>query len=282
MLNDRWPDMFAILGTRDVEGDEFSRLTATHPTRSLFLVSALGLFLELALIRWIGTEVRIFAYLQNTILVVCFMGLGMGCLTCRKPIQMRGILLPLLAISLLMAIPFTRAWLGKISEMLSVLGDFLIWANLENVGRLSSGLLVVLGLGMTFVLMVLVWDIFVPVGRLLGRLLDDHPSTIWAYSVNVAGSLVGIWLFVFLSAFDLPPVSWFAVVAALVLLLIGPDLRSPARRLDLYMVAALRRLLGSPVASPERRPFGGLPIKRSSSPNGYRPRATRLPPSGIS
>ncbi len=109
--------------------------------------------------------------------------------------------------------------------MLSVLGDFLIWANIENVSRLNSWLLVAFGLSLTFMLMVLVWDIFVPIGRLLGRLLDDHPSTIWAYSVNVAGSLVGIWLFVLLSAFDLPPVSWFAVVAALFVMLIGPDLR---------------------------------------------------------
>ena len=36
-------------------------------TWSLFLISALGLFLEMMLIRWIGTEIRIFAYLQNTV-----------------------------------------------------------------------------------------------------------------------------------------------------------------------------------------------------------------------
>jgi len=41
----------------------------------------LGLFLEMLLIRWIGTEVRIFAYLQNTILVACLLGLGLGCFT---------------------------------------------------------------------------------------------------------------------------------------------------------------------------------------------------------
>lgn len=29
------------------------------------------------LIRWIGTEVRIFAYLQNAVLVVCSLGLGL-------------------------------------------------------------------------------------------------------------------------------------------------------------------------------------------------------------
>ena len=54
------------------------------------LVSVLALFLEMLLIRWIGTEIRIFAYLQNTVLVVCFLGLGMGCFTCRRSIALRG------------------------------------------------------------------------------------------------------------------------------------------------------------------------------------------------
>src|SRR4051794_24243107 len=95
----RRPDMSTNLATRTENEDEGPRLTASHPMRSLFIVSVLGLFLELALIRWISTEVRVFAYLQNTVLVVCFMGLGMGCLTCRKPIAIRSMLLPLLAIS---------------------------------------------------------------------------------------------------------------------------------------------------------------------------------------
>jgi len=33
----------------------------------IFLVSVLILFLELVLIRWIGTEIRVFAYLGNLI-----------------------------------------------------------------------------------------------------------------------------------------------------------------------------------------------------------------------
>ena len=52
---------------------------------AIFLVSVLGLFLEMLLIRWVGTEIRIFAYLQNTVLVVCFLGLACGCFTCRQP-----------------------------------------------------------------------------------------------------------------------------------------------------------------------------------------------------
>ena len=43
------------------------------------VLSALILFLEMLLVRWVGTELRIFAYLQNGVLVATFLGLGLGC-----------------------------------------------------------------------------------------------------------------------------------------------------------------------------------------------------------
>jgi spermidine synthase len=63
--------------------------------------------------------------------------------------------------------------------------------------------------------MILVVDTFVPIGRLLGRLMDDHPKTILAYSVNVAGSLLGTWLFVLVSFLYQPPFTWFVILAVL-------------------------------------------------------------------
>ena len=54
---------------------------------ALFWVSLLALYLELLLIRWIGTEIRIFAYLQNTILIVCFLGLGLGLFSADREIH---------------------------------------------------------------------------------------------------------------------------------------------------------------------------------------------------
>src|SRR5262249_26359399 len=154
----------------------------------------------------------IFAYLQNTVLVVCFLGLGMGCWTCRRPFVLREALAPLFVLVLLLAVPFTREWLGRISEMLASFGGVTIWDEAVSTHPVKTFLKGVVGLGMTFGLMVLIWAAFVPIGRLLGRLLDDHPHTIWAYSVNVAGSLVGIWLFVLLSVLYQPPVVWMAVV----------------------------------------------------------------------
>jgi spermidine synthase len=207
----------------NVPPDDLPELCRTSPTLSLFVVSVLALFLELMLIRWLGTEVRIFAYLQNTVLVVCFLGLGLGCFTFRQRIAIRSMLLPFLFLTLLLAIPVSRQGLGQISVLLSVLRDFEIWEKGVSRSFFATIGMVGLGLAMTYLLMVLILDIFVPIGRLMGRLINDHPRTIWAYSVNVAGSLLGIWCFVLLSVLFQPPITWVAAVAVLVL----PFLRQP-------------------------------------------------------
>jgi hypothetical protein len=162
----------------------------------IFWVSVVGLFLEMLFIRWIGTEVRIFAYLQNTILIACFLGIGLGCFTCQKEINLRQALIPMIILVTLLAVPMTRKALGNISELLSIASDFVIWGMVQTTSLAEEIILVVLGLFLTYVIVMLVVDIFVPIGRLLGRMMDAHPNTIWAYSVNLAGSLVGTLLFV--------------------------------------------------------------------------------------
>ena len=189
------------------------RFLTERRTLALFLISVIGLFLELLLIRWITTEIRIFAYLQNTVLVVCFLGLGMGCWDTRRGFSLRDMLMPLTVLTALLAIPTTRVALGSISALLSGFSGLVIWSGLEGAVVVSF-ITPLLGIALTFGLMILLWQIFVPVGRLLGRCMSEHPNTITAYSVNVAGSLIGIWLFVLASALYLPPIAWFAIFAA--------------------------------------------------------------------
>lgn len=189
--------------------------------RAILLVSVLGLFLEMLLIRWIGTEVRIFAYLQNTILVICFLGLGLGLFTSRQPSTLRRMLFPLALLVLLLAIPLTRRALGYSSELLSVLGDPVIWGELGGANLGKTILYVTSGLAITAFVLILVLDMFVPLGRLLGRLMDAHPRIIAAYSANVGGSLLGTWLLVLVSSFYQPPVTWIALVAALTFFLLS-------------------------------------------------------------
>jgi SAM-dependent methyltransferase len=194
------------------------------------------------LIRWIGTEVRIFAYLQNTVLVVCFLGLGMGCWTCRERTSIRRILLPLVA---LVAILVPASWfsLGSyISQMLNATGDILLFTSTAMSSPLQTASHLGLGLMFAFFLLLLVWDIFLPLGRLLGCMLADDPRTIRAYSVNIAGSLAGILLFVLVSAFHFPPVVWMAITVALALAL-GWQLGALGR-LDIGLATAAVVLAG--------------------------------------
>jgi hypothetical protein len=182
---------------------------------AIFLISILGLFLEMMLIRWIATEVRIFAYLQNTILVVCFLGLGLGCFTSRQDINIRSTIIPLFAITAIMAIPISRRSLGNISELLSVIRDLPIFYRGIASSTFATSFSVALGLSLTFFLMIVILDMFVPLGRILGRFLDNHPKVIWAYSVNIIGSLIGTWLFVLLSSLRTTPVFWCFVAVSL-------------------------------------------------------------------
>lgn len=48
------------------------------PAVDLFLTTFAILVLELALIRWLGTQIRIAAYFANLVLVSAFLGMGLG------------------------------------------------------------------------------------------------------------------------------------------------------------------------------------------------------------
>jgi spermidine synthase len=201
----------------------------------IFLVSILGLFLEMLFIRWIGTEIRIFAYLQNTILVVCFLGMGLGMFTSSRKIELKQSLIPLVILLLLMAIPATRTALGSASELLSASGGLVIWYG-GTAGDAGVNLLyLITGLILTFVVLILIVDTFVPIGRILGRLMNASPNSIQAYSINVFGSILGTWSFVVLGYFYQPPFVWFLIAGALLLVMVFWSQRD--RRLNVGLLA---------------------------------------------
>src|SRR4051812_48609999 len=154
--------------TRAAGAPSTSGFLVANPTVALFLISVAGLFLELLLIRWISTEIRIFAYLQNTVLVVCFLGLGMGCWDSRRRFALRDLLIPLAILVALIALPQTRVVLASISHLFGGFSDLLVWGAFWSDGwqHVTS---VTFGLVLTFGLMLLLWATFVPVGRALGR-----------------------------------------------------------------------------------------------------------------
>src|SRR5512137_1263497 len=64
----------------------------------LFLVSGLGLFFELAIIRWMSAEVRLFSYFKNLPLLAAFLGLAIGFAVVGKGRDYRPTFAPLLGL----------------------------------------------------------------------------------------------------------------------------------------------------------------------------------------
>lgn len=202
---------------------------------TIFWLSVLGLYVELLLIRWIGTEVRIFAYLQNTVLVVCFLGLGAGLFSSRREVNRTRMLAALAGLALALSIPVVRDAIGQISVTLSLVADVNIWYGASEIGNKAViPFLVASALVATLLLLIALIEIFVPLGRWLGRRMDEAEAPLVAYSVNVAGSLAGTLLFVAVSTASQPPWAWFLLLAAMML----PLARS-ARPVDLALLAVI-------------------------------------------
>ena len=106
----------------------------------LFVLSSAALYLEIVLIRWLGTEVKIFAFFQNLSLIVCFLGFGVGCFTSSK----RGSVLPSIAATttLILAVnlPF-NSWhvlLKTLSSVLSFTADAALWGNVNGLNSIVT------------------------------------------------------------------------------------------------------------------------------------------------
>src|SRR5258707_12614002 len=64
--------------------------------RQLFALSVLGLYFEMLMIRWLSSEIRIFAYYKNLVLIACFLGFWLGCALCRRRVHPIATAVPLL------------------------------------------------------------------------------------------------------------------------------------------------------------------------------------------
>jgi hypothetical protein len=95
----------------------------------LALVSVTALFLELLMIRWISSEIRVFAYFKNFVLIACFLGFGLGCYLCRRSVKAMAWFVPLLVIALVIALPWPqlRELLRSMPTMIGALSEVDAW-----------------------------------------------------------------------------------------------------------------------------------------------------------
>lgn len=198
----------------------FARAVDGMPPRArwldLALASLLALFLEVALIRWHGTEFRACAYLKNVTLLACFLGLGLGFARADRPRLSMPMMLPLLVGQVL------------VMDVLSLVDADRAIRNPQatevywGMGHITTMLHVAAFYGFFAALFVSTIMIFIPIGQLTGRLMQPA-APIASYTVNIIGSIVGVLMFAAVSFHWLPPSLWFALAVMSALWLVRHD-----------------------------------------------------------
>lgn len=191
----------------------------------LALISALSLFLEMVMIRWVSSEIRVFAYFKNFVLVACFLGFGMGCMLCRRRIHLNVMIAPLLLLTIILTAPVSplHNMIAGLPGLLGTGSEVHIWGVPAAPASWSGMFLAMLFVVPLFAEIALV---FVPTGQLVGWALENAANGVTAYSVNVLASLAGIGAFTALGFLSQPPLVWLLVAGALSLLVFWPNRRA--------------------------------------------------------
>jgi len=209
------------------------------------------LALELAIIRWMSQQIRIFAYLNNVVLMACFLGMGLGIAAGRKHPRLIEAALPSLAV--LSAVLSFSGLLG-IMRMSFPDPSIAIWGG----ETLRSGETFLKNLSIVVALFLAVVWIFVCAASVVGSLFD-RLKPLEAYGADLLGSLAGVLAMTLVAALGTTPTVWFAVAivpllwlcprpaswlaAAVVLWMahssVGFALFSPYNRIDLIRTSSL-------------------------------------------
>jgi SAM-dependent methyltransferase len=172
----------------------------------LALISFLSLYLELVVIRWLASEVRIFAYFKNFPLMAAFLGAGIGCLLAqRRRDYFRHAPLLLLVLSAVISFAYRGGY--TFITFVDPFEHYLIGGsfNFDNpLFQMLKGAAFVLGI------FALVAALFAAIGSKLGACLNEQEA-LPGYSVNVAFSLAGIVLYAVLCRFGSGPAAWIFI-----------------------------------------------------------------------
>ena len=197
----------------------------------LLAASTLMLFLELALIRWLGAEVLHLSYFSNFVLLGSFLGVGLGFLRAAgpnhpdRPLPVYSLVVLLGLVGFVSAYPVTVNRSGA---------DLIFFTSLG-----TNGPPIWLTLPAVFLA---VAAVLAGPGELVGACFRQLPR-LDAYRLDLLGSLIGIGAFTLLAFTDSPPLVWFVIVGVLFLVLFG----RPAISVTLALLVAIVLLFGYPL-----------------------------------
>ena len=171
---------------------------------AIALASALGLFLELSIIRIHSSYFQLFAYFKNLSLLSCFLGLGIGYSLSKYKLFSLNWVFPIIVLQvafmfILKDTPITLFFQNPIAE---------IW----NMGQSFALGFLHVSIIYFFIAVIFLFNIlaFIPLGHLVAKLMLNA-DTLKAYSYNLLGSILGILLFTVLSFLWTGPIVWLVI-----------------------------------------------------------------------
>ncbi|RCG33395.1 spermidine synthase [Sphaerisporangium album] len=180
----------------------------------LVVASAFMLFLELALIRWTGSNIVHLSYFTNFVLLGSFLGIGLGFLRVGRS-KAQPYYSPIVLALLVLVVLFFPVTVNRETE------GVLYFTSLSTSGPPAWAILPVVFLAAAIVLM--------GPAELVGRCFPELPR-LEAYRYDLIGSLTGIAAFSLLSFASAPPMVWGVVAAVAYGVLLQP------RKLSNYLL----------------------------------------------
>jgi hypothetical protein len=177
----------------------------------LFLLSFVMLFVELALIRWAGSNVLYLSYFSNFVLLGSFLGIGIGFLRARSSRN----LFPYAPLALAALAAFIRFFPVKIRTSGA---DLLFFGIVQKSGPPRYVVLAVVFVAVTAAMAF--------VGEGVARAFAAF-APLDAYRLDLLGSVAGIIGFSVLSFLHAPPLGWGIVVAVALVVLYFPHVGLP-------------------------------------------------------
>jgi SAM-dependent methyltransferase len=172
----------------------------SRPIRT-FLASFLVLFLEVALIRWMGAYIRLLSFFSNFVLLASFLGIGLGCLVGSERLRVFAWFPAILAAIVA----------GVYASHIEVAVDspgaiYFTTGTAGSVTHIESTLLLPL-------IFLVVVALFAALAQRMAREMSGL-TPLAGYTLNIAGSLAGAVAFGLLSWLELPPAAWLTLAAA--------------------------------------------------------------------
>jgi spermidine synthase len=177
----------------------------------LFLASLAALYFELVIIRYVGTEIRVFTNLKNIPLIASFFGLGLGMILGRPRKTLLAVF-PLIGLVLFSVTRYAR-WLHLANVDL-------IWTYDLSQGTDASLVMKILAACRFLTLVLGISSLIVSFFAVLGGLVGEHlkyVSGLRGYGWNLAGSLLGAVLFSMVAFLNFGPGLWLLIGFALLI-----------------------------------------------------------------